>query len=284
MLAGLAVVALAVVWERVAYTGLWDFSSPYRTTALFWEMHVGGAAIDAYLALATPFVAWALWTSRTPLRWGAAAALALLTGYACLTTFSRGVYLAVAVSLALLGLLLARQRIDGNVRASALRALWVAVLLLGTAAGLALAFDAWGFAGAGLVLLGLGLALLVLTRRMPPLHWRSAASLALAFALALEVVAVLGLGSYMRERFAASSRDRGSRLAHWQAGLGLLDGPADWLLGIGLGRLPAVYAHGVPGQEFPGDAQFMQPGADERSGWVRLYVPKTGRICTACWR
>ena len=275
MLVGLAVVALAVAWERMVYPGLWNFTSAYRTTALFWEMHVGGGAIDAYLALATPFVAWALWSSRSPLRWVAAAALALLTGYACLTTFSRGVYAAVAGSLALLGLLLAGQRVDGEMRASALRALWTGVLLLCTAACLALAFDAWRYAGAGTVLLGLGLVPLVLKRWMPPIRWRPAAALALALALALEVVAVLGLGSYMRERMAASDHDMGSRLMHWRNGLGLMRGPADWILGIGLGRLPAAYARAVPGQEFPGDVQFVRSGTGQGSGSVRVFGPKT---------
>lgn len=111
MLVGLAVVTLAVIWERLAYVGPWDFSSRYRTIALFWEMHVGGAAIDVYLALVTPFVVWALWTARSPLRWTVAAVLALLTAYACLTTFSRGVYGAVAGSLVLLGLLLRGRRL-----------------------------------------------------------------------------------------------------------------------------------------------------------------------------
>ena len=281
MLVGLAVVTLAVVWERTAYTGVWDFSSPYRTTALFWEMHVGGAAIDGYLALATPFVAWALWTSRSPLRWAVAAALALLTGYACLTTFSRGVYIAVAGSLVLLGLLLARRRADGNLRASALRALWVGALLLGMATCLALAFDAWGYAGAGLLALGVGfvfLAAMWRMRRIPwisPTRWRPAATLALALALALEVVAVLGLGTYMRGRFALSDHDRGSRLAHWRNGLGLMHGPVDWILGIGLGRLPAEYAGGVPGSEFPGGMQFVRSGPPTRSGSVWLLGPKT---------
>jgi O-Antigen ligase len=109
MLFGLFVVTLAVLWDRAAHPGLLDFASPYRTVALFWEMHVGGAAIDAYLALAIPFVGWRLYSTRTPLQWGATAVLALLTEYVCLTTFSRGVYLAVITSLGLLGLLLRRQ-------------------------------------------------------------------------------------------------------------------------------------------------------------------------------
>lgn len=105
MVAGLSIVTFAALWERVAFPGLLDFSDSYRTVALFWEMHVGGAAIDVYLAMAAPFAAWALFTARRPIAWAGAAALALLAGYVCLTTFSRGVYLAVAVPLALLGTL-----------------------------------------------------------------------------------------------------------------------------------------------------------------------------------
>jgi hypothetical protein len=94
MLAGTAIVVVAVLMERTAYPGLFDFSQPYRTTALFWEMHVGGAAIDGYLALAWPFVAWAVLRSRTAVALGALGRAGLLVGYACLTTFSRGLYLA----------------------------------------------------------------------------------------------------------------------------------------------------------------------------------------------
>lgn len=109
MLAGLSVVVAAVLWERAAYPGLFDFADSYRTVALFWEMHVGGAAIDAYLALAVPFVVWGVLCARDAPRWTAAAVLALLVEYACLTTFSRGVYVAVAAGLILLALLLARR-------------------------------------------------------------------------------------------------------------------------------------------------------------------------------
>jgi len=109
MVIGLACVSLSVLWERAGSVGLWNFSSNYRTVALFWEMHVGGAAIDAYLALAVPFSVWALVTARRPTLWVAAAALVLLVGYACLTTFSRGVYLAVFCALVLLAYLVHRQ-------------------------------------------------------------------------------------------------------------------------------------------------------------------------------
>lgn len=277
MLAGLAVVTLAVVWERTAYPGLWNFSSRYRTTALFWEMHVGGAAIDAYLALATPFVAWALWSARTPLRWAMAAGLALLTGYACLTTFSRGVYAAVAGPLLLLGWLLASRHVGTEVRAAVLRALLIGVSVLCLAGVSALAFDAGGYAAAGLLMLASSWLLKGwLTRRVFPLPWRSKAALALSLALALEVFAVLGGGSFMRERLATSDHDLGSRLVHWGNGLGLMQAPADWLWGIGLGRLPGAYSQAVPGHPFPGAVQWMPPATGQNSGVVRVSGPKPG--------
>lgn len=108
MVVGLACVSLSVLWERAGSVGLWNFSANYRTVALFWEMHVGGAAIDAYLALAVPFSVWALMAAKRPTLWVAAAALVLLVGYACLTTFSRGVYLAVLSALVLLAYLVHR--------------------------------------------------------------------------------------------------------------------------------------------------------------------------------
>lgn len=129
LVAGLTAVVCAVVWERLAFPGLLNFDAPYRSVALFWEMHVGGEAIDGYLALATPFAVWAVLSLRRPWGWSAAALLALLTMYALLTTFSRGVYAATLCELTLLGLLLLRQgpRLQGwRVWAAAL----LAVLLV----------------------------------------------------------------------------------------------------------------------------------------------------------
>lgn len=97
---GLAAAALATVWERAAFTGLLDFSSDYRTTGMFWEMHVGGAALDGFLALTVPFALREWMLTRTPFRWGLASVVLALGAYACLTTFSRGVYLAVPVGVA----------------------------------------------------------------------------------------------------------------------------------------------------------------------------------------
>src|SRR5574337_1848669 len=98
MVAGLFLVCAGVVWERGLYVGLLDFSTSYRTTAWFWEMHVGGAAIDAYLAMALPFAWWAAWSAPHGWRWYGAAGLALLATYAVLTTYSRGLYLAVIIA------------------------------------------------------------------------------------------------------------------------------------------------------------------------------------------
>ena len=216
MLTGLAIVALAVLWERAAYPGLLDIGAPYRITALFWEMHVGGAAIDSYFALAVPFVAWALWATRSRWRWAAGALLALLVCHACLVTFSRGVYGAVALPLVALGLWLWARR-------------WLSTL-----------------------------------------RWRTVAASLLCVALAVEVVAVLLPGSFMTLRMARSARDYDSRLHHWQQGIALLHGPQDWLLGLGLGRLPANYARFTPGGELSGSARVL---SEDGRAHVRLTGP-----------
>ena len=46
MVAGLALVCAGVLWERALLVGLFDVDRVYRTTAWFWEMQVGGGAID----------------------------------------------------------------------------------------------------------------------------------------------------------------------------------------------------------------------------------------------
>lgn len=110
MMLGLLGASLAALWERLAFTDLLNFSSDYRTTALFWEMHVGGAALDGYLALTMPFALRELLLAPTKQRWVCAATVTALGSYACLTTFSRGVYLAVPLGLGLMWLLHAAQQ------------------------------------------------------------------------------------------------------------------------------------------------------------------------------
>lgn len=215
MVLGLTGVTLAVVWERAAFTGLFDFSTNYRTVALFWEMHVGGAAIDVYLAMAVPFVVWLLAEARYPVVWAGTAAVVLLTGYACLTTFSRGVYFSVALSLLLLSVLLWRQKTELRDQSAS------------------------GFGES--------------TQPVSP--WRVKANCLLVLVLLAEVIAVLGGGVFMRERLKRTDSDLVSRLAHWQQGIHLLASPTDWLLGKGLGRLPANYAVQAIQGEFSGAAK-----------------------------
>jgi O-antigen ligase len=220
---GLTLVALATLWERAAFPGALDFSAHYRTVALFWEMHVGGAAIDAYLAMTTPFVVWALLATRRPGVWAGLAVVALLVGYACLTTFARGVYLAVGLPLILLALLLWLRKLKHDPQGAVKR--------------LRIYGATWG--------------------------WRVPAGLLLCAALLLEVVVVLMGGTFMTERLASAEKDMSSRLAHWQQGVDLLASPADWLLGKGLGRLPANYAAQGPQGEFSGDVRL---GVEQSAG------------------
>jgi hypothetical protein len=97
MLAGLAIVAFSGIWERLAFTGLMNFSSDYRITAPFPEMHTGGAALDAFLALSLPFAVFQLFRSRG---WRSGVAILLLAAatYTTFVTFSRGLYLGYGVS------------------------------------------------------------------------------------------------------------------------------------------------------------------------------------------
>lgn len=112
LLCGLAWVCVLVLWERGRYVGLLNFSDSYRTVANFWEMHVGGGAIDAYLAMAVPLAFWAVWLAPGGWRWACAAVLAVLGTYAVLTTYSRGLYLAVTVSLMVMAIVARRCQIQ----------------------------------------------------------------------------------------------------------------------------------------------------------------------------
>ena len=187
---GLAAASLAALWERLAFTSLLDFSDDYRTTALFWEMSVGGAAFDGFLALTVPFALRELWSSRTTLRSTVAAALLLLASYACLTTFSRGVYLAVPLGIAVTLWLASRQPRAAPMPAANASSRHAAVEHDGTsfwpAVGLVLAFgtaSAWMFPTSGyrgmLALLGafaLLLRLAAVPNRVRRRDWVAAAA------------------------------------------------------------------------------------------------------------
>lgn len=231
MVMGLVVVVLATLWERAAFPGFTDFSTNYRTVALFWEMHVGGAAIDTYLALAAPFAMWALVSARHPAAWAGAALLALLVGHACLTTFSRGVYLGVVLPLLMLGAWIGASKAGWSVP-------WPRV-------------------------------------RVPFAGWRVQAAGILVLALVAEMAWVLGGGTFMAERLSRTERDFVNRYDHWQSGLSLLETPADWLLGLGMGRLPANYATRVTDGAWPGAVTVVPAPAaqDPRQGYAVISGP-----------
>lgn len=158
MTLGLFTASLAALWERAAFTGMSDFSSDYRTTALFWEMHVGGAALDGWLALTLPFLVVSFVMAR---RVGYSVALlgaGALAAYAVFTTFSRGVYAAAAViALVLFPFLLAKQgEVDSTATASRGSSVWL--LGLGTLVSSILAFSHGGYRGMAACL---GFAILV---------------------------------------------------------------------------------------------------------------------------
>jgi len=157
LMLGLALAALATVWERAAFTGLLNFSSDYRTTALFWEMHVGGAALDGFLALTVPFALRELVVAKTPMRWGLAAGAMALAAYACLTTFSRGVYLAIPVGLVIYFALKTLQRRQAAAVQQGPASNWFdmlkgALLVAAFTAGTGWMFQTSGYRGAGALL------------------------------------------------------------------------------------------------------------------------------------
>jgi len=105
MILGLVACSLAVVWERMAFPGLFNFSSDYRPTAPFSAMHTGGAALDAYLAMSFPFVTLWLVNHPSPRRLVLGLAALGLGLFAGLTTFSRDIYLAYAAAGAVIAVL-----------------------------------------------------------------------------------------------------------------------------------------------------------------------------------
>ena len=236
MVAGVGVVGGVVLWERMAYPGLLDFAAVYRVTAWFWEMHVGGAAIDTYLAMASPFVLLFWLEVRTAGLRGPASFLLLMLAYAILVTFSRGLYAAVFVSLPVFALVAAPWRAEGAsgkvTRAAAKRPIGA---------------SAWR-------LLGLPIA------AVAALAWFT-----------------LGSESFLQNRLLNTDKVLAGRIAHWAHSLALLRSPADWLLGLGLGRFPARYAGKVEDGDFPGAVRVGDRSRDGvgASRFVTLQGPMT---------
>ena len=218
MAAGLGVVSLLVVWERLAFTDLLNFSSDYRVTALFWEMHVGGAALDGFLALTMPFAVRELMRPVGAWRGALSVAVVVLGSYSSLVTFSRGVYLALPLGLVAMALLHALQawRLTRGVAApDPIGRRWLPALALagGFSAAALLMFPSSGYRG---VLAALGAFALLLplagaARRLPP-RLRAAGVI-----LGAVTAVMLGMLAYLLPR--------GPYLAYaaaWAAGAGAL--------------------------------------------------------------
>lgn len=114
MAGGCLTASLLALMERIQFTGLLNFSTDYRTTGPFWEMHVGGAALDGWLLLTFPFVVWMFRSARSLAETLIMAVVMAIVGYAALTTFSRGVFLGLVVSFVVMALL-DRKRIRPDV-------------------------------------------------------------------------------------------------------------------------------------------------------------------------
>ena len=56
MILGLVAVSATIFWERLLFTGLFNFSHSYRVSGSIFGIMTGGAAIDAYLMMVTPFI------------------------------------------------------------------------------------------------------------------------------------------------------------------------------------------------------------------------------------
>jgi hypothetical protein len=102
MLTGLFMVVCFAIRERLQFPGLLNFSSNYRITAPFSAMHTGGAALDGFLALGFPLLAITMFGRYQTWRTACALGVLLLAVYAGLATFSRGLYLAYAVAVAVI--------------------------------------------------------------------------------------------------------------------------------------------------------------------------------------
>lgn len=116
MTLGLAVEVLYVLWERVTFSGLFNFETDYRITGSFPAMHIGGAYIEGYLVTALPFVALWAWQQRRMATTALAAVLYGLGAYCVMVTFSRGGQVAFLLATFILLLGFARLALHNRVR------------------------------------------------------------------------------------------------------------------------------------------------------------------------
>ena len=101
MALGVLGVGLWALWEQVLFAGA-ATTADYRVTAGFSSMHTGGGHIEAYLAIALPFVWGLFFQLRHPLYRLMLGAVFLLGAYAIFFTVARGGLIALGVALLIL--------------------------------------------------------------------------------------------------------------------------------------------------------------------------------------
>lgn len=101
IMTGVAGTVLVIVWERFTFPGLYNFSDIYRVTGPFSQMHVGGADIEAYLAIGAPFLVMLFFAKVSVWVRIACISLLLAATYSVMVTFSRVGYAGFGVAFTL---------------------------------------------------------------------------------------------------------------------------------------------------------------------------------------
>lgn len=97
--AGLVLVSGAVLWELALHSGRPLATPGYRTSGWFWEMRLGGGAIDVYLAVTVPLALGALLAARTRMAWWAMAIVLAVAFQVLVSTQSRALMVGVGAAL-----------------------------------------------------------------------------------------------------------------------------------------------------------------------------------------
>ncbi len=99
LLIGLSATVLFALLERSLFASLFDYHSDFRISSTFYSMHTGGADLDAYLLLVMPFIYYMLTSSKNRfLQFIFIPLLFSISLYVLLMTYSRGAYIAFALS------------------------------------------------------------------------------------------------------------------------------------------------------------------------------------------
>ncbi len=102
LVVGLAITVAVVIWERITFVGLLDFTSDYRITGPMSAMHIGGAYIECLLAVAAPLLVFFMMKDNRGWVLAAGMGLLLATTYALMVTFSRNGYFAFALGICII--------------------------------------------------------------------------------------------------------------------------------------------------------------------------------------